>query len=274
MFLGSRDRKISAKVMIDVHLRQPSADVRRHLSMAVSASLGLHAVLLAMLFWHQPPTMLGAPSAVDGQGVYAGAVYLSLERPAGPMPEQKIRAKSAAALSQSDTTSSASDGGSHPLVAEQKEFEDASVSQPSSSGEVRNASLSAAHPAATISAATADVAATGDPDGNQTLLQQIAKCFPVGTAPSLPTVHLQIQVDAGGNLSATPVTDIDLGKSSPEDIRAANTIIQATMLCGPYRLPPETKRRASLLADFSQVAGQQKKDSTAAVDRISGDGPD
>ena len=79
--------------------------------------------------------------------------------------------------------------------------------------------------------------------------------------PSLPSVQLEIQVDGNGNLSATPVTDIDLAKSSPDDIRAANTIIQATLLCGPYQLSPSAQGHASVLANFSKLYGEARSDS-------------
>lgn len=108
----------------------------------------------------------------------------------------------------------------------------------------------AQHQANAVTAPLSELVAAGASNGDQTLLQQISRCFPSGQHPSLPANMLDIQVDESGNLSAVPVVEIDLAASSPDQIKSANLIIQATLQCGPYALPTEASKTMRLVADF------------------------
>jgi len=234
-------------------LYSPPAVVWRRLGFAALFSLILHALVLGLLVAHQSLPAVGNLSCDDGAEPGNKPVYLSLTK--GSQSAHDAMALEKPAHSTTETWTTSKSFASHSGTSEAPDDTLDSSPSAASVSPVYSRNLADYAPRYVSDSAAESAAApgTGSPNGDQILLQEIAKCFPAGTTPSLPSVRLQIEVDGNGNLSTTPVTDIDLAKSSPDDIRAANAIIQATLLCGPYQLPPSAKGHASVLANFSSL---------------------
>lgn len=92
---------------------------------------------------------------------------------------------------------------------------------------------------------------SGDPDGAQNLLRQIARCLPADRRPVIAGAKLAVSLDAGGSLTAAPSLDISTSRASEEEIADANLVIQAALQCGPYQAPKSQNIEYALAADFS-----------------------
>lgn len=117
-----------------------------------------------------------------------------------------------------------------------------------------------ARPQATKSEDRADIQGPKPADGgtgDQTLLAQLARCLPPDVHPALTTAFLDLNLDDKGVLSAVPRMEIDLDTASPADIRAANSVIQAALQCGPYIVPDHKAGQFKLVPDFSALTSAQ-----------------
>src|SRR5262249_31575577 len=86
------------------------------------------------------------------------------------------------------------------------------------------------------------------------LLAQIARCLPPGLRPSLGFSQLTLSIGPDGRLQAAPQVTSTLPQLSAADRLAADRIVQAAILCGPYAHPDVRGRVVTRPADFSAVA--------------------
>ncbi len=221
---------------------------------ACVGSVLLHALLLCALFFPHAPRVLGRATMTAGTSpaedmVSTVNVALILPQPEPPHTTPSQPAATATIAGQEDAGAQTAAAP----VAPDDSNAPPPISPAADATKLEGAQSSALSPAAT-SPTTGDPNVTvGSVDGNRTMLQQIARCFPAGTKPSLPNVKLNLKLDGAGNLAAVPVLELDLAKSGPADIRSANTIIQAAMQCGPYVIPVPPNGVITLVANFSDV---------------------
>jgi hypothetical protein len=90
---------------------------------------------------------------------------------------------------------------------------------------------------------------SGDLEGAQNLLRQIARCLPPDKRPVISGAKLAVRLDAAGVLTAAPDLDLSTAVASKEAIAEANLVIQAALQCGPYQAPGALDY--ALAADFS-----------------------
>lgn len=93
----------------------------------------------------------------------------------------------------------------------------------------------------------------GDPSSATDLLEQIARCLPPNLRPRLGFSNLVLEIGDRGVLRAAPEVVSALPRLSAEDRLAADRIVQAALLCGPYDKPGVLNRAISLVADFSSI---------------------
>lgn len=100
----------------------------------------------------------------------------------------------------------------------------------------------------------ADAAEGGDPTATSDLLGQIARCLPPDFRPRLAFIRLTLSIDANGRLNAAPAVASSVPRVDSATRAAADKIVQAALLCGPYSHPDAVSRVIALPADFSLAA--------------------
>jgi len=227
------------------HRQRPSVREKRvNCLLAICLSICLHLAMLNLILWSRNDAIGGMPSpAPDGALLGASAdmapVNLIL---VSPRTAEILRAPEASPYGKrtSETDANTSQAASH-----------ASSDQPNT--EIAKDTIKT-QPAATSakesnSLATTALAANGAVAGTSDIISQIARCLPAGQHPRL-SARLNLAIDEKGQLTLVPSLDMDLEKSSPDEIRSANMIIQATLQCGPYPVPAQKNVAYSFVADF------------------------
>ncbi|WP_293903682.1 hypothetical protein [Phenylobacterium sp.] len=92
----------------------------------------------------------------------------------------------------------------------------------------------------------------GNPLAVSDLLAQIARCLKPDFRPVLGFGQLTLSIGPDGRLRVPPEVTSTLPQISPSDRLAADRIVQAALLCGPYTHPDALNRVISLPADFSE----------------------
>lgn len=100
----------------------------------------------------------------------------------------------------------------------------------------------------------ASAAQGGDPTATSDLLAQVARCLPPDFRPRLAFSHLTLAVGADGRLRTAPEVHSTAPRLAASDRAAADRIVQAALLCGPYAHPDALNRVVTLAADFSALA--------------------
>jgi len=85
------------------------------------------------------------------------------------------------------------------------------------------------------------------------LLQQIARCLPPDYRPNLGLSSLVLSIGDTGTLRTPPQVTSSLPRITAEERLAADRIVQAALLCGPYNRPNLLNQVISLAADFSAI---------------------
>jgi hypothetical protein len=85
------------------------------------------------------------------------------------------------------------------------------------------------------------------------LLAQITRCLRPGFRPTAGFSQLTLSIGPDGRLRAPPSVTSALPLMSKADRMAADQIVQAAMLCGPYSRPDTANRVITLPVDFSTV---------------------
>jgi hypothetical protein len=93
----------------------------------------------------------------------------------------------------------------------------------------------------------------GNPLAMSDLLAQIARCLRPDFRPALRFSTLTLSIGADGRLRIPPVVTAILPRTSASDRLAADQIVQAALLCGPYAHPDAVNKVVSLPADFSTI---------------------
>lgn len=93
----------------------------------------------------------------------------------------------------------------------------------------------------------------GDPLAVSDLLAQIARCLRPDFRPALGFSRLTLSIGPDGRLRVPPAVTSTLLRMSASDRRAADQIVQAALLCGPYAHPDAVNRIVALPADFSTI---------------------
>lgn len=86
------------------------------------------------------------------------------------------------------------------------------------------------------------------------LLNQIARCLPPMERPSLRFSQLTLAIGDDGRLRTPPEVRSTFPRLTEAERLAADRIVQAALLCGPYNKPEVAGRVVSLAADFSSVS--------------------
>jgi len=207
---------------------------------AIAGSAALHFVFLICLLWHPQHSLRGTYGNSQGEdGASDGYDVGSLQLVKARSEDREIKDRAR-------VENSTPNAGRQQAPVNAAEIAKANVVEPQTApGGADDA----------VAQAAVDVGggAPGAPDGDQSLLQQIARCLPVGERPSLRLAKLDLALDPSGNLSAVPRLNVDISQLSRDQVRAGNQIIQAVLQCGPYKLPQATTAMIELVPDFSAV---------------------
>jgi hypothetical protein len=104
--------------------------------------------------------------------------------------------------------------------------------------------------------AASKAVSTFDGDGsslsNEELMKRIARCLPPGFKPRLHLARLIMEVSSDGVLRTPPHVEFALPYRSKSTMKAADRIVQAALLCGPYT-EVATQGTITVEPDFSDV---------------------
>jgi len=219
-------------------------------------SAALHLLLAGGLLVHPLTSSFGAPGNDIGTGIPVALVSGFASGGASVGPVESDAPEAAAEVEpQTAEQSPPLDTGSD-LVELPKPIEDQDAARPR-----RRAAMALAHlgqAANTFDGAVgADGAQGGNPTAASDLLGQIARCLPPDFRPRLAFSRLTLSIDANGRLNAAPAVSTALPQIDRASRAAADRIVQAVLLCGPYSHPDATSRVVVLPADFSQVAARR-----------------
>lgn len=220
---------------------------------ALATSLAVHGLLLIGLLASPVTSNFGASGSDLGTGMSVALVsgFSAGGAKVGPVeseaPEADVEAEPETA-----EESPPLDAGAD-LAELSKPTEDQAVARPRLRAAMALADLGQAANAFDGAVGT-DSAQGGEPTAVSDLLGQIARCLPPDFRPRLAFSHLRLSIDANGRLNAAPAVDSVVPQLDAASRAAADRIVQAALLCGPYSHPDAVSRVVTLPADFSQVA--------------------
>lgn len=232
----------------------------RRQALGLACSLAIHFAIFAALLWMGVGRLIGETHADMGGGRPEGLDGQSMSFVIVSMAHSN-------AVGQTQSTApaaSASTGG--PTALNTRLQTPDGLLPPNAKAEQGDSAKDAiAHDAATALTPSSPAAAAeangvpnrvasqqgGDPDGNQNLLRQIARCLPPGSRPVIPFAKLTIELDQNGGLRLAPTLNASMPYASKDVVREADRIVQAALQCGPYRTSAPVGPAISLVPDFS-----------------------
>ncbi len=220
----------------------------RRITLAICISLGAHLAILDLILWPHPVRLAGYNSVSVTGGDVAGSygmAPINIELMARQASAPSHPPKPVAKTEETAKAIASSESVSHSVTA-------ATDAEPQDhASQDADPFTTEQHDQTTTQVAQG---ADGIPDGNQKLLDQIARCLPVDARPVLAGTKLDISLNDAGDLAAVPTLEMNLDSSSREQIAEANLIVQATLQCGPYQIGEKASRTFALMADFSKVS--------------------
>lgn len=224
---------------------------RRRRSAALLASVVVHAVVLVGLLLHPAKAPFGTagPDLGTGMPVTLVAGFSEGGVEAGPRvdPAPEVEAERDA-LQPEETPLDT--GAKVPDIPQPRKDRQATA-PPASLAMARAEDGEAANVFDGITSASG--ATGGDPTATSDLLAQVARCLPPDFRPRLGFSQLTLSIGPEGRLSAAPSLISGIPQVSAEHRAAADRIVQAALLCGPYAHPDAVNRTISLAADFSAI---------------------
>ena len=225
---------------------------RHRRTTAISVSLGIHLLLGLGLFLQHADPPFGAVGSDVGAGMRVSLV--SGFAVGGP---------DAGTLDASEPQAAEAREASPPKILEAVGGDHAATDAPTSTERQEpaqrpsKASLARGEAGQASGAFEGNVGASqaqgGDPLAMSDLMAQIARCLRPGFRPALGFSRLTLSIGPDGRLRIRPVVSSSLPPASAADRLAADQIVQAALLCGPYLHPNAVNRVVSLPADFSAV---------------------
>jgi hypothetical protein len=234
---------------------------RRRRLHGAAGSVAVHLLLIGALLLHWSHAPLGVDGADLGTGIDVSLVdgFAAGGADVGRISERDATAEEHRDRNfQSDPAAGASaSDAALPSLTEEQSLERLKAETALDVG-------SAGETAANEHGYDGDSAARGgDPTPGADLLQQIARCLPPNYRPNLGFSSLVVSIGDNGALRAAPQVTSRLPQMTAEDRLAADRIVQAALLCGPYNKPNLLNQVISLAADFSAI---QPRVATAGAD--------
>ena len=240
---------------------------RARRGLAVVASGLFHLALVLALLWNAAGRSIGLPETTSGGGQMAAlngdtsnltnVVVTHMKTLGRVLVVQTPASQAGAAATAFKTRSTLLDS---ELAVQQQ----ADPGQASGTSHEPGRAASESHEPAAMSAAangppTAPARAQGgDPDGDENILRQIARCLPPGKLPNLKFAHLHIELGADGTLRAAPTMQADLPTGYGDAVREADSVVQAALQCGPYQTRTGAQMSYALVPDFSFLDTAQR----------------
>lgn len=225
---------------------------RRRTMTAISASLCAHLLLGLGLFLQHADPPFGAIGPDIGTGMQ---VSLVSGFAAGGPDAGKLDASEPEAVEERDPSPPKileALGGARSDLAERMPAERQEPAQPPSKASLARGEAGQAA-GAFEGAVGASNAKGGDSLAVSDLMAQIARCLRPGVLPALRLSQLTVSIGPDGRLRARPLVTSVLPQISAADRLAADQIVQAALLCGPYAHPDALNKTVTLPADFSAV---------------------
>jgi hypothetical protein len=223
---------------------------------AITASIGLHLLLLMLILPQGRTGLPGAPGFTQGAGVDLALVSDASLGLAAPhlRPMTATTTSTPATPPAAEAKTAAAIGGDLAAAVSPSN----AITAPSPSSESQTDARS--DTGATRIAASDDderrgarQTSGGDPNATSELLLQIAKCLPPETRPRLTAQSLILNVGPTGALTVAPMIDSSIPLVTAEDRAAADQVVQAALQCGPYDKAGIAGQTVSLAVDFSDI---------------------
>lgn len=211
-----------------------------------------HAMLVLGLLLHPMESSFGAAGPDFGTGIPVALVagFASGGPQVGPVESQATEADAERDELQLEDTEPLTAGPDQPDVTTPPEEQEAT--RPPMRAAMARAELGQAA-GAFEGAVGASASQGGDPTATSDLLGQIARCLPPGFRPRLGFSQLTLAIGPDGRLRTAPTVTSAVPQISAADRAAADRIVQAALLCGPYSHPDAVNEVISLPADFSAI---------------------
>jgi len=223
---------------------------RRDLALAVSAAV--HLGVLAGLLTPPVGSSFGAGGPDFGTGIPVALVagFAAGGPRVGPIESEATEAEVEQDELNREESEPLTTGADQPEVTTPPEEQEAF--RPPMRAAMARADLGQA--AGTFEGAVgASASEGGDPTATSDLLGQIARCLPPSFRPRLGFSQLVLSIGPDGRLRTAPAVTSALPQISAAGRAAADRIVQAALLCGPYSHPDALSRVMSLPADFSAI---------------------
>jgi hypothetical protein len=243
--------------------RSKAVAKRRAKALGLGASLLIHVGLIIALLWMGLGRLVGEsradvgggrPDAVNGQSMSFAIVSLASLDALGRTPTTTPAAEAAAGGAAAPAPLVQTPDGILPADRQVKTGDSGPAAAANDAASPSTPSSPAAAAAANGSPALTASRQGGDPDGDQNLLRQIARCLPPGSRPVIPLAKLTIELDPTGALRLAPTMSSTLPYASKDEVREADRIVQAALQCGPYRTTAPSGQPLLLVPDFSFLA--------------------